>query len=107
MPSALLMNSKAPTASASTTRFAPATSADQAQVLAKELVALQPDVILAHSTSVTAALQRESSVIPIVCVCLADPIGSGFIASRARPGGNLIVLRLYGPTITSKWMAML
>src|SRR5260370_7525772 len=107
MPSALLMNSKAPTASASTTRFAPATSADQAQVLAKELVALQPDVILAHSTSVTAALQRESSVIPIVFVSLADPIGSGFIASLARPGGNPPVLLLYHATITANCLPIL
>ena len=63
--------------------------ADQFQVLAKELVALQPDVILAHSTPVAAALQRESRAIPIVFVNVSDPIGSGFVASLARPGGNL------------------
>jgi putative tryptophan/tyrosine transport system substrate-binding protein len=67
-------------------RFAPAGT--RAQVLAKELVALQPDVILANSTPVTAALQRESGTIPIVFALVADPIGSGFIASLPRPGGN-------------------
>ena len=59
------------------------------QALAKELIALQPDVILAHATSTAAALQRESRAIPIVFVDVSDPIGSGFIASLARPGGNL------------------
>src|SRR5215510_3083125 len=60
------------------TRFAPASA--RAEVLAKELVALQPDVILAHTTPVTAALQRESHTIPIVFVAIADPVGSGFVA---------------------------
>ena len=69
-------------------RFAAGRS-DQFQPLAKELVALQPDVILAHTTPVVAALQRESHAIPIVFVNVSDPIGSGFIASLARPGGNL------------------
>ena len=55
-------------------RFA-AGRADQFQALAKELVALQPDVILAHTTPVAAALQRESRTIPIVFVNVSDPIG--------------------------------
>jgi putative ABC transport system substrate-binding protein len=87
------------------TRFAPAGA--QAQVLAKELVALQPDVILAHSTPVAAALQRESRTIPIVFVNVSDPIGSGFIASLARPGGNLTGLLNFEASITGKWLAML
>jgi putative ABC transport system substrate-binding protein len=71
-------------------RFAPVSGAlDQAQKLAKELIALQPDVILGDSTAMAAALQRESRAIPIVFVAVSDPIGSGFIASLARPGGNL------------------
>ena len=86
-------------------RFAPASA--QAQVLAKELVALQPDVILAHSTSVTAALQRESRTIPIVFAAVADPIGSGFVASLPRPGGNLTGVMLYEASVTGKWLAML
>src|SRR6266436_6428125 len=68
-------------------RFAPAGA--QAQVLAKELFALQPDVIFTHSTPNVAALQRESRTIPIVFAAIADPIGSGFVASLARPGGNI------------------
>jgi putative ABC transport system substrate-binding protein len=88
-------------------RFAPAVGADQAQVLAKELVALQPDVILAQSTAITAALQRESRAIPIVFVTVADPIGSGFVASLPRPSSNLTGVMLYEASVTGKWLAML
>jgi putative tryptophan/tyrosine transport system substrate-binding protein len=86
-------------------RFAPAGA--QAQVLAKELIALQPDVILANSTPVVAALQRESRTIPIVFAAIADPIGSGFVASLARPGGNITGVMQYEASVTGKWLAML
>jgi putative tryptophan/tyrosine transport system substrate-binding protein len=56
-------------------RFA-AASADQYRALAKEIIALKPDVILAHTTPITAALQRESSALPIVFVNVSDPVGS-------------------------------
>ena len=88
-------------------RFAPNSSADQMQVLAKELIALQPDVILAQSTPVVAALQRESRAIPIVFAGIADPIGSGFVASMPRPGGNITGLMLFEASVTGKWLAML
>jgi putative tryptophan/tyrosine transport system substrate-binding protein len=87
------------------TRFAPAGA--KAQVLAKELVALRPDVILAQSTPIVAALQRETRTIPIVFVGIADPIGSGFVANLAQPGGNLTGLLLFEASITAKWLAML
>jgi putative ABC transport system substrate-binding protein len=87
-------------------RFASA-SAEQGQVLAKELVALRPDAILAHTTPMAAALQRESRAIPLVFVEVSDPINSGFITSLARPGGNLTGLLLYEEGITGKWLAML
>ena len=87
-------------------RFAPA-GTGQEQALAKELVALQPDVIIAHSTPVAAALKGASQIIPIVFVSVSDPIGSGFVASLARPGGNLTGLLLYEDGITGKWLAML
>jgi putative tryptophan/tyrosine transport system substrate-binding protein len=87
-------------------RFAPA-GAGQAEALAKELVSLQPDVIFAHSTPVVAAMKRESRIIPIVFVSVSDPIGSGFVASLARPNGNLTGLLLYEDGITGKWLTML
>ena len=77
------------------------------QPLAKELVALQPEVILGVSTPVTAALQRETNAIPIVFLGVSDPIGSGFAASLARPGGNVTGLMMYDVGIAGKWLAML
>ena len=67
-------------------RFAPDSA--QMQVLAKGLVALQPDVILAQSTPAIAALQRESRTIPIVFAIGSDPVRQGLTASINRPGGN-------------------
>jgi putative ABC transport system substrate-binding protein len=87
-------------------RFA-AAGARHPQAFAKELVALQPDVILAHSPPVASAFQRESRTIPIVFVNVSDPIGLGFIASLARPGGNLTGVVHYEAGIVSKWLAML
>ena len=84
-----------------------ATAGAQAQVLAKELVALQPDVIFTHSTPTVAALLRESRTIPIVFAGLADPIGSGFVASLPRPGGNITGVMQYEASVTGKWLAML
>jgi putative ABC transport system substrate-binding protein len=86
-------------------RFAPDSA--QVPVLAKELVALQPDVILSNNTLVTAALQRESRTIPIVFAIAADPIGSGFVASLPRPGGNITGVMLYEASVVGKWLAML
>jgi putative ABC transport system substrate-binding protein len=79
----------------------------QFSVLAKELIALHPEVIFAQSTPVVAALQRETRAIPIVFVEVSDPIGSGFIASLAHPGGNLTGIIQYETGIAGKWLAML
>jgi putative ABC transport system substrate-binding protein len=88
------------------TRFA-AGKEDQYQVLAKELIASQPHVILAQAPPIVAALQRESGAIPIVFVSVSDPIGAGFVASLARPGGNITGMMQYEEGITGKWLAML
>jgi putative tryptophan/tyrosine transport system substrate-binding protein len=88
-------------------RYAPTAGADLARMLAKELIALQPDVILGQSPQLVAALQRETRALPIVFVSVSDPIGAGFVASLARPGGNLTGLLVYEESITSKWLAML
>src|SRR5262245_51041177 len=88
-------------------RFAPESSADRVQALAKELIALQPDAILAHTTPVVAALQRETRMLPIVFGSAADPIGSGFVASLPRPGGHITGLMLYEASVTGRWLAML
>jgi putative tryptophan/tyrosine transport system substrate-binding protein len=88
------------------TRFAPA-GAGQEQLRARELVALKPDVIFAHTPQVVAALQRESRQIPIVFVGVADPVEAGFIASLARPGGNATGLLGIEASIAGKWLSML
>lgn len=84
-----------------------AAQADQYRLLAKELVALQPDVIVAQGTAAATALQHETHVIPIVFLQVSDPIGPGLVASLARPGGNLTGLMLYEEGITGKWLGML
>ena len=87
-------------------RFA-GSNADQYQPLAKELISLEPDVIVAHTTMAAAALQRETRTIPIIFVNVSDPIGSGFVASLARPGGNLTGILHYEVGIVGKWLALL
>jgi putative ABC transport system substrate-binding protein len=87
-------------------RFAAADAA-RYEPLAKELIVLQPEVILAVSIPVTSALQRQTQTIPIVFLGVSDPIGSGFVAGLARPGGNLTGLMLYEAGIAGKWLAML
>jgi putative tryptophan/tyrosine transport system substrate-binding protein len=62
---------------------------DLMRIFAKGLIDLRPDVILAHTTPVTAALQRETRTIPIVFAAVSDPVGDGFVAGLPRPGGNL------------------
>jgi putative ABC transport system substrate-binding protein len=62
---------------------------EQMRVHAKQLVAANPDLIVANTTPVTAALHRETRAIPIVFVIASDPVGDGFIESLARPGGNI------------------
>jgi putative tryptophan/tyrosine transport system substrate-binding protein len=74
---------------------------------AKELVAQQPDVILADSSPQTAALQREARNIPIVFVGVSDPVGSGFVAGLSRPGGNITGFSNQDPSMAGKWVDLL
>jgi putative ABC transport system substrate-binding protein len=84
-----------------------AARAERLPEFARELVGLKPDVILAHSTAAAASLQQESRAIPIVFVNVSDPIGWGFIASMARPGGNLTGVLHLESSIIGKWLTML
>lgn len=77
------------------------------RLLAKELIALQPDVILGHTSRVIAALAHETRTIPIVFPLVVDPVGSGFVASLSRPGGNITGFQSYEPEIGGKWVELL
>jgi putative tryptophan/tyrosine transport system substrate-binding protein len=82
-------------------------NADRMRVLAKELVALQPEVIVSEGTPVTAALQGETRTIPIVFVVVGDPVGDGFVESLARPGGNLTGFGVAERAMGGKWLELL
>jgi putative ABC transport system substrate-binding protein len=74
---------------------------------ARELVALKPDLVVAHTTQVVATLQKETSTIPIVFVVVSDPVGSGFVKSLPSPGGNITGFINMESSLGSKWVALL
>ncbi len=75
--------------------------------LAADLVALKPDVIIAQTTVGTLAAKRATATIPIVMVRVSDPIGSGFIASFAHPGGNITGVTDLGLDLSAKFVELL
>ena len=75
--------------------------------LAKQLVESRPELILASTTTATTALLQETRSIPIVFALVSDPVGSGFIASFARPGGNVTGFTTMPPTMAEKWLELL
>ena len=89
------------------TRWATAGDAEARQRFAKELVALQPDLILSRGTPTTATLLQQTRTIPIVFAAVSDPIGSGFVASFPQPGGNVTGFMNMEPTMAGKWIEML
>jgi putative ABC transport system substrate-binding protein len=80
---------------------------DRVQLFAKELVQLNPEVLIAVSTAATAALQRQTRTIPIVFAVVSDPIGSGFVASLNRPGGNITGFINIESSLIGKWLGLL
>jgi len=80
---------------------------DRMRMFAKELVDLRPEMILVQGTPGTAALQRETRTIPIVFVLVSDPVGSGFVASVPRPGGNITGFITLEPSMAGKWLELL
>ena len=80
---------------------------DRYRQYAAELVALAPDVVLAVTTAVAAALQRETRSVPIVFAGAVDPVGAGVVASLARPGGNTTGFTTFEYGLSPKWLALL
>lgn len=74
---------------------------------AEELVQSAPDVLLVHGTPALAPLKKTNTTIPIVFTAVSDPVGQGFVASVARPGGNITGFSNYDPNIGSKWLQVL
>ena len=77
------------------------------EAAARELVALEPEVILARTTPVTAALLRATRKIPIVFVVVSDPVGDRFVESLARPGGNVTGFTNVESSLGGKWLELL
>lgn len=74
---------------------------------AAELVALKPDVILANGTPAVMVLRKVTSTVPIVCALVQDPVRLGFVASLARPGGNITGFTYVNPELIEKWRELL
>jgi putative ABC transport system substrate-binding protein len=89
------------------TRWATADDAEARQRFAKELIALQPDLILSNNTPTTAALLQQTRAIPIVFATVSDPVGSGFVTSLARPGGNVTGFQTAVGSLAGKWLELL
>jgi putative ABC transport system substrate-binding protein len=74
---------------------------------AKELLGLQPDVVVGHTTPSVIALRNDTETIPIVFVQISDPIGTGFITNLARPGGNITGFTNFESSMGGKWVEIL
>jgi putative ABC transport system substrate-binding protein len=88
-------------------RWATSDDPDSIQRFAKELVALQPDLILSNNTPTTAATLQQTRAIPIIFALINDPIGGGFVASLARPGGNATGFIAFEGSMAGKWLELL
>jgi putative ABC transport system substrate-binding protein len=74
---------------------------------AKELLDLHPELVLTQNTPPTASVLQLTRAVPVVFVIVADPIGSGFVDSFAKPGGNATGFIVFEPTMASKWLELL
>jgi len=74
---------------------------------AAELIGMRPDVVFAFSSIAVEALQHESRSVPIIFTAISDPVGSGFVQSLARPGGNATGFTNFVPTMAAKWLEVL
>jgi putative ABC transport system substrate-binding protein len=86
------------------TRWSTPADAESMQRFAKELIALQPDLILSHTTPTTATLLQQTRTIPVIFTVVADPVGSGFVASLPRPGGNVTGFMIIEGSLGGKWV---
>jgi putative tryptophan/tyrosine transport system substrate-binding protein len=83
------------------------TVSEEMLAIAREIVALEPEVILVQSNPGVAAIRQVTSTIPIVFVSVADPVESGFVESLARPGGNITGFSNFEASMGGKWLEAL
>jgi putative ABC transport system substrate-binding protein len=81
--------------------------ADRIQDLAKELVALHPDILVAHSTPSAKGLLKQTHTIPIVFLSVTDPLGQGLVSSLSHPGGNITGFADFEVSLGTKWLEIL
>ena len=81
--------------------------AERIQVLAKELVDQQPDILVGHSTPSAKGLLKQTRSIPIVFLTVTDPLGQGLVASLSHPGGNITGFSVFEFSLGSKWLETL
>ena len=89
------------------TRWVTPGDVEARQQAAKELIAVQSDLIVSHGTPNTATLLQQTRTIPIIFAAVSDPVGSDFVASFPRPGGNTTGFINMEPTMAGKWMELL
>jgi ABC-type uncharacterized transport system substrate-binding protein len=89
------------------TRWATPNDVESIRRFAKQLVAMKPDVILTHNTPTTASVLEQTHAIPVIFAIVVDPVGSGFVASLARPGGNATGFMNFEPSMGGKWLELL
>jgi putative ABC transport system substrate-binding protein len=84
-----------------------ASDPERIRKLVAEIIALEPDVILLSGTSVVPPMMQATRTIPIVFVQVIDPVGSGFVKSLARPGGNITGFTPFEYSLAGKWVELL
>ena len=80
---------------------------DRIQSLAKELVDLQPDILVGHSTPSAKGLLKQTHTIPIVFLTVTDPLGQGLVSSLSHPGGNITGFSVFEVSLGTKWLEFL
>jgi len=80
---------------------------DLTRAYARELIGMQPDVLIAHTNTSMAALHREASTTPTVFVMVSDPVGMQYVDSMARPGRNVTGFTPFEPSLGGKWLSLL
>ena len=89
------------------TRWGALDDAGVRQRSAKEILALNPDIILTQNTPPTASMLQQTQTVSVVFVIVTDPVGSGFVKSLSRPGGNATGFTIMEPTTSGKWLELL